>query len=1414
MSIFKIPYKLEVWEEFYNSEIRDWEEKRSVCLGAHDMDYSGAAYDIKFDENINGEKNLSFSLVGDYIDVTTGQKTHNYLVDFLYNEVKVKLQYDGEWYDFIVKNIAENHTTQLSYQYTCKYLPMIELAKIGYDIQFSLDDTTGSAIQTAPEFIEKTLENTDWRYLKAGSAPCVKDLSIDFTEYRREIAYQTRLTKNIKLYHFKIEDGKLKKTDYFFSHGTIIIPYSQLEVEGDIFVSLLDENLQIYDNLIDRHQLYVTENPFPTGLIPSDYQIEVPRKSPMSDFISYIDSIETHNTINQYCTRGYLEDGTLTYRRQITKVTDRGYFKTQDRVPVVRYKVESSFPVGKTVFEFEYKNLYYNFDLTKGKKDGEPCGVGPIEFGETFDFYLDGTAGKIIRNSDWDIDYGNSVGYIDPDPELHAMVGVPKDYYVLQKNTNGTIDYIKYTDLNSFDIGLETPQEGFYELDTKVYGSMSINDAYVYSTYQYFTVERDAIGVVNKINVLGYSDVEDGYYEIFEGEKDPNIAYYTFNSVTAKYEVDNINGNYIKIVYLVEESFDMYRTVEVSRSNCFNITQQVAETFDVWCRYIVEYDNDGRVAIGEDGRKKKWVTLTNTYGTLNKIGFTYGLNTNSIQRTINSDEIITKLYVDYSEGSAAEDGYVAIQYSDHNVSGENTIYNFDYYVQKGLLKYGNLKFDLYKLEDKIYDPKTEEGKKGYLPLKEFRSEWELEDGVVEKEEELDLEYLGYMEGNPEGPGFLRQLGLLNKYYDTIQGTLIKEDGLYTSRYQWKTQKEAYEVAINTGDGSLSGSREQDEKNLKDITDELISIESKIRYRESLLAKIVRRKQEITRIFNRAYARFIQEGNWAGNSYITHDDYYADALKVSQDGAKPHAEYTLSVINLYALPNYKEFKYNIGDITWIEDTEYFGYNNNGTPYHEKVIVTQINRTLDVPINDTFTIANYSNKFEDVFQTIAAQVQSYTLNEQLYQRASHISSNGTLSPNVMTNTFTGNKDITLVSNDYVTQTGEGLTFKNPADRNKLLKITAGGIVISNDGGNSYSTGIYNGKINTSLLQSGQLNVEHVHIYSTGSPGAIVMTGDQFRMYSVDKDAYKKLYGEDYNIDSLFKETVDIVRPDDGKLYYIKDDDGVYKSVNSSLGLDLTQKYYEYVGGSSHAAREIIISPTVGLKIRSGNEDKVYFDTDGNLTLAGRIIAQSGSIGGFKIEQNYISTKDKTTGMSGGINSEYNPTSQEKNSDNSKVSGYCFWAGATNEDPATAPFYVMTDGSVRASKISLDLGQDEGVTSTIGGWTIANNRLHTDDNKLTHTIAARGIVKGKVDPSQKASTKTDWRLLFGAYSDVDSEDDPVGNFGVDSGGILYANNPILYNATLYNATITGTISGYCTTAEFNELVKRVKALEDAAT
>jgi hypothetical protein len=48
-----------------------------------------------------------------YIDQVTGQKVTNPFVDWLVNERKVKLFYDNEWYDFIVKNISETSTDYL-----------------------------------------------------------------------------------------------------------------------------------------------------------------------------------------------------------------------------------------------------------------------------------------------------------------------------------------------------------------------------------------------------------------------------------------------------------------------------------------------------------------------------------------------------------------------------------------------------------------------------------------------------------------------------------------------------------------------------------------------------------------------------------------------------------------------------------------------------------------------------------------------------------------------------------------------------------------------------------------------------------------------------------------------------------------------------------------------------------------------------------------------------------------------------------------------------------------------------------------------------------------------------------------------------------------------------------------------------
>jgi hypothetical protein len=48
-----------------------------------------------------------------YVDNMTGEKVENPFCDWLVSERKVKLEYDGKWYDFIIKDINENSSNYL-----------------------------------------------------------------------------------------------------------------------------------------------------------------------------------------------------------------------------------------------------------------------------------------------------------------------------------------------------------------------------------------------------------------------------------------------------------------------------------------------------------------------------------------------------------------------------------------------------------------------------------------------------------------------------------------------------------------------------------------------------------------------------------------------------------------------------------------------------------------------------------------------------------------------------------------------------------------------------------------------------------------------------------------------------------------------------------------------------------------------------------------------------------------------------------------------------------------------------------------------------------------------------------------------------------------------------------------------------
>ena len=350
----------------------------------------------------------------------------------------------------------------------------------------------------------------------------------------------------------------------------------------------------------------------------------------------------------------------------------------------------------------------------------------------------------------------------------------PKTYY--QKTGSAGDEYYRpYIDL-AIPATAKFPKN-FYEASINTEG-LSANSSQVHSIRQYFTLNGNIATVVGTAPV----NETDGFYI-----KDINGLYY-YDTANLNYTLiapptwKNGGDRYTRVPFTQLESYIMYRSLESSNSNCFDLTQKVAETFEVWCKYIIEHNDDGSIAYDDtdqitlEPRRKKWVTLTSYAGAENPVGFTYGINLTNLSRTIKTDSLVTKLYVDYSENNYTSDGYVAISSAEDNISKENVLYNFDYFIQVGLLEKTQVYNDFYKIESEAVatlDP---------LEMK----------CVIEA-------------GGKDGPGYLRLLGLLNTQYDKLSEQINGETGYSYQVIHLKEMLSAYNYASAfTVDATIMG----------------------------------------------------------------------------------------------------------------------------------------------------------------------------------------------------------------------------------------------------------------------------------------------------------------------------------------------------------------------------------------------------------------------------------------------------------------------------------------------------------------------------------------------------------------------------------------------------------------------------------
>jgi hypothetical protein len=86
-------------------------------------------------------------------------------------------------------------------------------------------------------------------------------------------------------------------------------------------------------------------------------------------------------------------------------------------------------------------------------------------------------------------------------------------------------------------------------------------------------------------------------------------------------------------------------------------------------------------------------------------------------------------------------------------------------------------------------------------------------------------------------------------------------------------------------------------------------------------------------FFKKYYRFIQEGTWTDNDQVDDEKYYNDALSVAYNSSMPQVSYTFNALALENLEGYEGFDLQLADKTFIEDVEYFGYDEEGNPYRE-------------------------------------------------------------------------------------------------------------------------------------------------------------------------------------------------------------------------------------------------------------------------------------------------------------------------------------------------------------------------------------------------------------------------------------------------------------------------------------------------
>lgn len=1379
MSILKKPYTISVWDDVWNGE--RFVERCLLTIGSDTMAFQGRAFEPNLSTNVNGVKKLTFKLYKQYIDTITGKKVENPFYPWLISERKVKLQYKGETYDFIVKNIKENSSTHLC-TYQLEDALVQELSKNGFNIVLDEKVDNGSNMGTAKELASRVLKETDWT---------VSNESEVLVETADEhLVYLTNIDK-IKAVRIWDQKKMTKGVDYqenvfveIPANSTLLAFYSSCTSKPYRFQFIYLEN---YDNLTTDENRIITNKDcqyfidyFPENykVINSQYDFYLPE----AFGITYAEEDDVQNIVvsGKYRGKRYVFSQRSIFipilNRYVNvysneddkgnKNTYYGYQNTEYKSPALVQNIISNSDfkstsgwtgtyngIGTVEHKATVEAVYGYFANGKFVNALDELKNGSFSSEKTYEAYLQLT---FPTTNSWVINSGPfdnriSIGNM----ELGDSWALESNYLSSSGQPVGTLNF------NLGEYNYDPKSDGYVQNTTNIQFS-NFQSQPNYSTTQFSTISKsnyskESFKKNSKVRLRISATLPGTYYlktiSLFKA------SYHNGKLITPEEQANTLSDRTIETTYhyfsegalanisspdqlitinsktLLYETYkpvfqtgaEKIRAVTAKESNYFNILQSIAETFGCWLQFKISRQSSGEII-------KKEVLFKNYVGKDNYVGFRYGTNLKGIERTYESKKIVSKLIVKQNNNEFAKNGFCTIARAAANPTGENYIYDFQYFFNVGLMSARDFLDVVYVLDSPInnindIDPNT---LKGYYPkIKKLNNAIQEQSDVLINISRDLTQYKADLETAEAGyEAALAGLEQVHIDYERLTGQSITAiSSTSTSDLFERTDVKKILTEYLTYDEQVK----KYSKNKESYNEKVSALQLDYDSLSNNINRLLEIKQSLNQLFFKHYSCFIQEGTWTDEKYVDDEKYYADAQSVMYNSCYPQVGYTIDALEMSVLPGYEQFIFALGDKTYVKDEEFFG-----DEYRTEVIITELTEELDDPTKNKIKVQNFKNEFQDLFQKITATVQSTNYNSGSYEKAVALAeANQERKQQFFTDALdSATARLTTAGQQSVTWGNDGITVKSVNSPCDAIRMVGGAILLSKqdkNGEQKWVTGVTSDGVSASLITAGVINAGEISIMNFDEP---VFRWDAFGITAFDAEWYDSEIGTTisgvdskqfvrfdkfgiYGINGA-KDTKDVK---DGLAWHPKNIDEIHSAATFALtwdGLKVTGTEVE-----TGTETKIKVVAHIGkqddniINITKGTSSIFKVTNSGDVTMTGTITATGGKIAGWLIDEDYgISSKDYTVGIVdpfAGVETFERPSLISNAG--SKIVYYAgsFDPALSSNSKKIPEFAVLADGSLYASaaEIAGTITAKKGYIGGENGWVIDTNEISSTKN-----------------------------------------------------------------------------------------------------